>query len=139
MADLTFFASQALWPLRGPSLDPTSFFQAYLTAPVFLVCLVLAWVWKRGPIWLIPAHAIDLDVRLPSTRRVFARRLTAIGITDWPEVVVHRRRDARRTSLVQLLLSLARRSPTLSISPRSHRSNLMFISWTLFPVRRSSS
>ncbi|ORY53388.1 APC amino acid permease [Leucosporidium creatinivorum] len=51
----------ALWPLRGSSLDPTFFFQAYLTAPVFLVCLVLAWVWKRGPIWLIPAHAIDLD------------------------------------------------------------------------------
>lgn len=89
LADPPFSTSQALWPLRGPSLDPTSFFQAYLTAPVFLVCLVLAWVWKRGPMWLIPAHAIDLDVRLLAVL-LFALHLLNPSWTDRPEIVVHR-------------------------------------------------
>ena len=43
----------ALYPVGGPNLDPTTFFQAYLAGP-FLIVLYIGWkVWS---FFMVPAH-----------------------------------------------------------------------------------
>jgi amino acid transporter len=43
----------ALYPVGGPNLDPTTFFQAYLAGP-FLIALYVPW--KRYSWYKVPAH-----------------------------------------------------------------------------------
>ena len=43
----------ALWPVGGPNLNPTDFFQAYLAGP-FLIALYV--IWKSWSWFKVPEH-----------------------------------------------------------------------------------
>jgi len=92
----------ALYPVGGPNLDPTTFFQAYLAGP-FLIALYLIWKvyswFKRPsdrPLWV---HIRDIDIYtgMRDTQQV-------ISGADVPE-------EQRRASIAEMQGEKKKRGP----------------------------
>jgi len=83
----------ALWPVGGPNLDPTTFFQAYLAGP-FLLVLYLGWklyswfyVKEHRPLYV---KIVDIDIY--SGMREAQLNVSGPGVPD----------DQRRESIIEL-------------------------------------
>jgi amino acid transporter len=84
----------ALWPVGGPNLDPTTFFELYLAGP-FLIILYIGW--KAWSFFKIPAHR-PLYVKIKDIDIYTGMREGQLELISGPGVP----EDQRRASVAEI-------------------------------------
>jgi amino acid transporter len=84
----------ALWPVGGPNLDPTTFFQAYLAGP-FLLILYIGW---KGYSWFYRPEERPLYVKIKDIDIYSGMREGQMNLISGPHIP----EDERRGSILAL-------------------------------------
>lgn len=80
----------ALWPVGGPNLNPTIFFQDYLAGP-FLLVLYLGW---KGYSWFkVPEHR-PLYVKIKDIDIYTGMRETQAELISGPQLTMEQRKQS---------------------------------------------
>jgi len=93
----------ALWPVGGPNLDPTTFFQAYLAGP-FLLILYLGW---KAYSWVKRPEERPLYVKIKDIDIYTGMREGQMDLISGP----HISEDARRASIIELQDEKKKKTP----------------------------
>jgi len=93
----------ALWPVGGPNLDPTTFFQAYLAGP-FLLVLYLGW---KVYSWFARPEERPLYVKIKDIDIYTGMREGQMNLISGPHIA----EDQRRASIAELQDEKRKKTP----------------------------